>query len=175
MLEFTKEVNDCLLKLQQGDDAQLGLLFNLTANHLRGIAIRYLFDKNSAGDVVSEVFLKIDKYIASYRKGENGYNWMCKITQNTAQTYNKKQLIRTLSEQKFVYGCDSDYYDKNIDNIDFISQFKDLSPMDKEIVYRWLFLDEQQQIIGDKLNLSKVAVNKRIKNICKIAENLLNK
>lgn len=176
MFMYTKEVNSYLLAIQQGDKTQVTPLYEITANHLRGIALNYLFDKNDADDVVVETFIKIDKYIQSFQRGENGYNWMCTIAQNIAKTMNKNRLKATISEQKFTeYFCETEYYDKGIDNIEFLSQLTKLSEKDRLILFRWIYWDETQEQIGKKFGVSKVAINRRIQNIVKIVGNSKNK
>lgn len=51
MSQYTKEVNELLLSIQQGDRPKLEDLFNKTAGHLLNIARQYLKNKCLAEDV----------------------------------------------------------------------------------------------------------------------------
>lgn len=174
MFNYTKEVNSCLLKIQQGDKEQLGQLFNITANHLRGVAVQNLINKNNIDDVVSEVYIKVYTYINSYRNGENGYNWMCKIAENIARNMNTKQARTAIADAKFIrnIAIENECKVSSIDIIEFMSQFDKLCPKDQIIAYRWLFLDELQHKIAKNISASKAAVCMRIKKIAKFVDNL---
>ena len=77
MSRYAKEVNACLSEIQKGNRAQFAVLFDLTANHLRVIAKKYLFNKSDCDDVVSDAYLKVYQYINTFDNNQDGYNWLC--------------------------------------------------------------------------------------------------
>ena len=56
---FKKKIRKLLIKVSKNDKKALEELFLETKEFLYTIAIKYLFDKSKAEDIVSEVFLKI--------------------------------------------------------------------------------------------------------------------
>lgn len=92
MSKFRKEINSILFSLQKGDKTKQQELYNATYNYLKVIALKYVIDKNDYEDVVMEAYLKAFHYIASFNNKYDGYNWLCKIVQNTAYDFNKKHL-----------------------------------------------------------------------------------
>lgn len=77
-----KEVNQYLLSLKQGDMNAFEKLYNATAHHLIIIARNNLSNKSYVEEVLDDVYLKVMHYINSFDQGKDGYNWMCKITEN---------------------------------------------------------------------------------------------
>lgn len=174
MFRYTKEVNDCLLKIKQGDKSQFEPLFQMTALHLRGVAKFYLKNRSLADDVVSETFIKIYKYIDSFN-GEKGYTWMCKIIQNTAVTYNVEEGKIASTESGFTRtnarGRDDDF-----NEMDFFEQIAVLSEKDREIAIERFYFGKTFAEIGKRYNVSRVAIFNRVQKICKnIKKNIKNK
>lgn len=163
-----KEVNAYLLKIKQGDKSQIGPLFEMTTLHLRNVAQFYLADKNSANDVVSETFVRIMKYINTYDIDQDGYNWMCKIAQNVAYDFNKKDARDAASERRFARDNDNSDDDDDLDRIEFLSVIDVLNDTDQFIAYKRFVEKETLEEIGLALNISKVAIHQRIKKIKKI-------
>lgn len=170
MFHNAKEVNNCLQKIKQGCVSQIEPLFDMTSMHLLNVAKFYLANKDLANDVVSEAFLKVLSYIDTYDTAQDGYNWLCKITQNLAYDYNKKEAKVACSEQQFaqkveVVDCNHDF-----DELDFRLLLDGLDNTDKYIAYKRFVECRTLQDIGLDLNLSKPAIYLRVKKICKIIE-----
>ena len=91
MSKYRKEVNKYLQGFQNGDRSQLGKVFDVTANHLCAVAYKYLTNKSYCDDVVSDAFCKVLQYISSFNMEQDGYNWLCKIVEKIAYTYNEKE------------------------------------------------------------------------------------
>lgn len=170
MSDFTKDVNECLLKIKQGDKSQYEPLFQMTAMHLCGVARFYLTNKDLVEDVISETFIRVFKYIDSFDLGQNGYNWMCKIVQNVAITYNVTENKIARSEQQFAKEV-AEISRNDYDEIDFLEQFDVLSTFDKEIAVERFCLGLSFDDIGKRHDMSKPAAFQRVKKICKIMKN----
>lgn len=167
MFYKAKEVNDCLLKIKQGDKSQYEPLLEITGLHLRSVAQYYLANKSLANDVVSEVFIKLLYYIDSYDCEQDGYNWMCRITQNLAYDHNNKEAKIAESEQR--YAMDNQILARNhdFDEVEFSLLTEGLDETDRYIAYKKFVENSTLQEIGDELKITKVAVCKRIKKIFK--------
>lgn len=74
MSVFKNDVNRILLRIQQGDEQGKELLFERTYNHLKGIAYRYLRDKNDVEDTLSNAYLKAFSSIRTFDKTKDGYS-----------------------------------------------------------------------------------------------------
>lgn len=181
MFRCAKEVNSCLLEIQKGNkNPFVKDLYDLTAMHLTYVARMYLTNKNLADDVVSVMFIKMMSYIDSFDTTQDGYNWLCKIAQNTARTFNQKEKKVTLAENAFALTLDKEYVERGFDKVEFILLIEKLDgkldDIDKEIACLRFLEGETMENIGKQLSLSKVAVYQRVRKICKYAEkNLKNK
>lgn len=170
MFRYTKAVNEYLFRIKQGEKSLYEPLFQLTALHLRKVAKLYLQNKDLAEDVVADAFVKIFKYIDSFDCEQNGYNWMCKIAQNIAITYNVSESKTARLEQKFAKE-NAELIRDNFNEIEFYEQISMLDEMDKEIMIARFYFGQSLSDIGKRYHLSKVAIFHRIKKICKIIEN----
>ena len=172
----TKDVNKYLIKIQQGDTSYMEPLFNDTANHLLAVAKFYLVNKSLAEDVVSTSFINVLQYIHSFNPKQSGYNWLCKIVQNTAQTFNSKEQKIYIAQGKSIADQPTEYYDNGFNaNLDFDDILRLLKGTDQIIAFRRFYLDETLEQIGAKLNISRAAVSNRVKNIAKITKKSQNK
>lgn len=165
MSRYAKEVNKYLVAIKKGDKSKYQPLFDLTANHLLGVAAYYLKDRSYCEDVVSIVFGKIFKYIDTYKEGHDAYNWICKITENTAHDINdalKDEVALDSLIPMYNREIDETVYDENLDVTRAIDK---LEPIDREIVYGYYFFDKTYQQIAKELNLAKSTVKRRMENI----------
>lgn len=167
MFHYTKEVKRYLLNIKQGDTSQIEPLYNVTAMHLINVAKYYLANKNLAKDVVADVFMKVLNYINTYDSTQDGYNWLCKITQNLAYDYNKKEAKVACSEQQFAKTVEDADYNHEFDELDFRLLLGDLDKTDQDIAYKRFVECRTLQDIGCELNLSKTAIHFRVRKICK--------
>lgn len=170
MFQHAKEVTEYLRQIQQGDKSLIEPLFQRTANHLLGIARMYLTNKSLDEDVVSTTFMRLLKYIYSYDPEQDGYNWLCKITQNMAYTFNDKESSVKRLELEFAKRMESKWSQDVFDEVDFFILLDRLQEPDKSIAYKRFYENKTMEQIGRELNVSKVAIYQRIKKICKIAE-----
>lgn len=87
---FSEE--ELIRQLIKSDKRAQRELFDEYSPKLWGVCLRYAKNKMSAEDIMQEGFLKILKYIKSY-KGEGSFEgWMRRIMVNTAINYYKSNL-----------------------------------------------------------------------------------
>lgn len=167
MSKYAKEVNKCLERLKRGDDSQYQALFGITWNHLCVVAKYYLKNKSYCDDVVMEVYERVMKYISSYKEGMDGYNWLCKITQRVAYSFNKKDRIFENSVEIEESDAEEDF--TNIVDIktDLDKIIKNLDPESRKIIVGYFYLNFTYEEIGKKLGKSKSVIYKQIKRILK--------
>lgn len=164
---YTKEVNEYLRNIKAGDRSQGGPLFQITAMHLIGVARRYLKNKSLDEDVVSETFERIFKYIGSYDCSKDGYNWICRIVQHTAYTFNVKEIRITKSENQYV--CERLLIpDDCFNEVEFFMQLDALNDLNKQIAIARFLFGMTYEDIGKLFKISKTAVFFHVRDICKI-------
>ena len=106
---FKKKIRKLLIKVSKNDKKALEELFLETKEFLYTIAIKYLFDKSKAEDIVSEVFLKIVDKIDTFDKSKEALPWMVQICKNQCIDQNRRDSYRfteRLDETTYVYEGD---------------------------------------------------------------------
>lgn len=115
-------------------------------------------DPAAAEDVVQESFLKIVQHIRKYKKGTNGYAWICRIVRNTALNYigaARKKAARPLDEFSRV-PADPDPEEKATDRLLAEALMNSLSPpVVRQMIYMKYFLDMTVREIAKELGKSK--------------------
>lgn len=161
-----KEVNKYLSAIKHGDLSCFKPLYDSIATRVMGIARYYLVDKSYCEDVMNEAFQNVFLYINSYDESKDGYNWICRITENVAYKYNNHMPPPSadLSE------VDSDagkiaIADDAEEKLDLFKAIDSLDAESREMVYSHYFLGKSYQEIGDGLHISRVAVKKKIDKI----------
>lgn len=177
MAQFTNEVTEYLRLFQQGDSIQFDLLFKATAIHVYNVARYYLYNKNSAKDVVSEVFLRIWNHVDTFDSNREGYTWMCRITQNVCYDFNQKEARIAHSEQQFAREQEILSYNHDLEHVEFLMLIDKLGldETDKFIVCQKVLEGKTHEQIGEELNVSKAAICQRLKKIGKIVDKKLKK
>ena len=82
------EVNKILKGIKEGDVSKQQELIESTCNFLKVISYKYLYNKDDVEDVVMEAYMKVYRSIDSCDLSLDGYNWICKIVENTAYDFN---------------------------------------------------------------------------------------
>ncbi len=159
-----------------GNDAGVDLLYACMGKTMLFVAKGIVKDTFAAEDVVQESFLKIVKHIAKYKKGTNGYAWVCRIVRNTALNALKANKGRN---------------EQNIDEFVHLSDGRDLAeqsethllvekimnslapPIVKQMVYMKYFLDMSVRDIAKAVGKSKSYVSKEIVKAEEYMKNML--
>lgn len=175
MSQFTKEVTEYLRQIKQGDLSFVEPLFNLTATHLLVIARMYLNNKSLDEDVVSTVFVRLLTYISSFDPAQDGFNWLCKITQNLAYSFNDKQSSVLRLEKAFAKRMEENCPVDVFADVDFFILLDKLDETDKLVIYKRFYENKTMKQIGREFNVSKVAIFQRLKRICKDIEKFYKK
>ena len=167
MSSLREKVNKLLVGVQSGDERCKKELFELTYNHLKVIARRYVCDLNDVEDVLQNAYLKAFKYVNALDKSKDGYNWLCKIVQNEAYSYGKDNLD-CLPLEEHSYRVDQR------DVLDCISQQDELrrylegySALDRQLIYLRFYEGNTYREIAQKLQMKKSNVHRRITKILK--------
>lgn len=163
-------VNKLLLELRKGNEYAFEELYDATYNHLRIVARNYLYDKANIDEVLNVAYFKIYRYASSSRPNRDGYNWMCKIVQNTAYDINKQQQIiipiNEIQNNRLFEGL----YSEALDRSDLYTIIHTFSKLDQEVLYLKFWEDLSYFEIAKKIGMKKSTVHKRIKKLLKIIE-----
>ncbi|MBQ9276401.1 MAG: sigma-70 family RNA polymerase sigma factor [Clostridia bacterium] len=83
--------NHLIKKIQKGNEKALDALYQEFGSLFFNMAKKYLFDKNYAEDLVSEVFVELVRTSAkTFDENKNGLNWIFTIIRHKAYHYNIK-------------------------------------------------------------------------------------
>ena len=165
MSKYAVQVNRCLLRIKQGDESRYRELFDLTFNHLKGIAKMYLCDKSYCDDVVMETYERVMKYINTFDERQDGYNWLCQITKRVAfVTNSKNHIFDNAKEIEETDICD-DFFERANQRLVLDNVIDELDAEDKTIVISYYYLDMTYEEIGKRIGKTKSAIHKRLKII----------
>ena len=166
MSDYSKEVNKCLIGVKKGKTDCFDKLFNLTANHMRCLAFKYLGNKSFVDDVVSETFMRVYKYIHTYDGKISGLGWMYRIVRNVCMDFNKNENSeRDIIAAETAAALD---FEENTDmesKIDLFAAMDGLDELDREILRLRFYEDLTLENIGKEVGISKVSVFKKLKQI----------
>lgn len=164
MSKYRHQVNELLLDIKQGNKAAAETLYELTFNHLKTIALCYLYNKTFVEDVLSESYCRVFNYIGTFDEFKDGYNWMCRIVQNVAMDINKKELRYSADDE--IDAADLTF----VEDTDSILLKDELhkamaaySEFDTLLIYYRFYLDWTYEAIAEKLRCSKAYAHKRMK------------
>ena len=168
-----KEVNEYLCAIKHGDKAKFKQLFELISHRILGVARYYLVDKSYCEDVVSEVFAKVYLKIDTYDESKDGYNWICRIVENTAYDFNENTAkyfnYRTSQNSDNIDSVpvlpESELLEDVEKRADLFRAIDKLDPESLELINLYYFLGDSYSEIGKKFHISKVAVKKKIDKI----------
>lgn len=148
-----------------GNEACIDILYEYMGKTMLFVAKNVVKDDFAAEDVVQESFLKIVKNISKYKKGTNGYAWVCRIVRNTALNALKSENVRGgRSIDEFVNIADGkDFEEMSQTRMLAEKILNSLSPpIVKQMVYMKYFLDMTVREIAKAVGKSKSYVSKEL-------------
>lgn len=174
MSKYAKDVNRLLKAIKKGDTSKFDQLFECTANHLIGVARYYLMNKSYYDDVVADVYGRVLMYIQSYDENQDGYNWLCKITENVAYDYNEiysKEL--SISELNSNQRAEQDLRFEDA-YLDLSRAFDMLDPDSRELLYKHFFFGRSYGELAKEYKVTKNAIKKRVDRILNKIKKFIN-
>lgn len=164
MSQFSKKVNSILFKLKAGDASQQKVLFDTTYRHLKSVAYRYAADKNDCEDILLEAYLRAFQYIKSFDWTKDGYNWLCKIVQNTAADFNRNRFRCDCMRDIEKSGTES--FENSVAEKDMVwRELEKLSEEDREILLLRFWENCTIKEISARISRSSSWVHRRISKI----------
>ena len=178
MSQFHEEVTECLLAIKNDDETQFERLCNLTRPPLLRLAKRYLRNDSFYEDVVSEVYINIVKYAASFNpsKENDGFSYLWTIVRNNASDINKDILKHQAANIDDISIFDKgDQFERANLKMDINNALKKVGYINAMIIL-WTYKDDlKQEEIAEMLGISKSAVSQRLTKTKEKLRKLLRK
>ena len=155
-------------RLQSGDKAAFGELYNSFGAALYGVILKIVGTEEEANDVLQASFVKIWKYAGKYdsKKG-SPFTWMLNIARNTAiDALRKRQKTPSSPNQTEVEGVDSGK-ELNINAIGLKDLVDMLPPEQREVLEYLYFKGYTQQEASEALELPLGTVKTRARTALK--------
>lgn len=92
------EIDNLLTLMQKGDEHAFSRLYEGMRKGVFSYAYIVTGQRALSEDVMQEVFIKIRRYITSYKSGTNAQAWILQLTKTTALNEIKKQREMSLDE-----------------------------------------------------------------------------
>ena len=163
--QIYEKIEYALGLIAAGDEQGVDLLCSCAGRAMLFVAKSIVKDDFSAEDVVQDSFLKIVKSISRYKKGTNGYAWVCKIVRNTALNALKASGRRAAASLEAVAELsDGGGTQERSERALLVEKLlAGLSPPElRQMVYMKYFLDMTVREIARELGRSKSYVSKEI-------------
>ena len=176
MSRYASQINTCLHKLQKGDKTQFDVLYDKTANHLRAVANKYAYSADDVDDILEDAYIRAYKSIATFDPRQDGYNWLCKIVQNVAYTYNEELIKNQTRQIPLDYAqplAHDRLYDSVLTRVDLMRAMENEDETAKKILYLRFFENATEAEIAQAVELSTSGVHKKIQKILEKIEKFL--
>lgn len=167
MSKLRRDVNKLLSGIKDGKEKCKQQLFDLTYNHLKIVARSYVIDKNDVEDVLQLTYLKAFKYIKSVDDSKDGYNWLCKILQNEAYSFCKKNPKYYSLEDYSRCTGEFDITEWVSAKDEVYRYLKDCSELDCKLIYFKFYEDYSYSDIARIMGMKKSNVHRRVSKVLK--------
>lgn len=174
MSYIDEDINQYLIAFKEGDRSQFDSFYEKYHDRFLSYAVYYLVNKDNREDVISETYIKICKRIYAFdpAKGD-GYDWIIKIIQNTAKTFNQKDLKYKTVEINNIYLADEHDSYSEADIELFLEKTFKKKDYKNYVIAMLIIKGRKQKEIAKMLGISESAVSQRMNKIRAIIENYL--
>lgn len=161
--QVREEIEYALEQIRAEREEGVEVLYRTMGRVMLFVANGVVHNIHTAEDIVQESLLKVVLNIRYYRKGTNGYAWICRIVRNTAINYIKSRGGRVWQDLGEFESASSCCFEEKTEAVVLVEQLmQELSEEMREMVYRKYFLDMTVREIGKEMNRSKSYVSKMI-------------
>jgi len=160
---------DLVQQLKSRNEGAMSVLYDNYSAALMGVIFRVVNDKESAEDVLQEVFVKIWKSISTYDRTKGRlFTWMVNIARNAAidsmrvKDYNLKKQNRSIDNS--VRTINRQYsVSTQVDHIGLKTFIDKLRPEYKILIDKLYFEGYTQEEAAEELNIPLGTVKTRIR------------
>ena len=161
--EIYEKIEYALALIADKNDEGVDILYKYMGKTMLFVACGVTKDDFLAEDVVQDSFLKIIQNIDQYKKGTNGYSWICRIVRNTA--------INAVRKSSQAETCLIDEFTTKVLVEKLMNSL--YPPIVKQMIYMKYFLDMTVREIAAEVGKSKSYVSKEILKAEKYMKSLL--
>ena len=160
--------------LKRGNEEAYYELINLYGNRLLRASFLMIKDEVEAEDVVQETFIRVFKYIKSFKGESSLYTWIYRISQNIIKDKLRGQIYTTPYEDNEVdFNTPEDITIDNVDREILRLELDDLSFIYKQVLVLFYFedltvkeialiLDEKEGTIKSKLSRGRILLKQAL-------------
>lgn len=163
-----KELDKCLVDIQQGDEAAFEMLYKETRKALFAFIYTYTNDYTSTEDMLQETYIRIRRNVDKYSAGSNALSWIFTIAKNVTLNdikKNSRTIPYDFSERDDIAGTYEERYDTPV--FDAINEC--LESDEKRIVFLYVLSGYKHREIAEILGIPIGTVlwkyNKAIKKL----------
>ncbi len=167
-LPYGEDVLISALKMHDG--AAYRLLYLHYRGALYSIILQLIADRETANDVLQEVFTTVWQQIHRYDSSKGRlFTWLAKLTRNTAinklRSKNYKSVLKTESIENFVSSVDQTYSQQHsINHIGLRQQVEQLKEDYKKVIVLSYYNGFTQEEIAKALNIPLGTVKTRLRS-----------
>ncbi len=163
--EERRELGELIVAVAGGDEGALAAVYSRVGGRLLSVAMGFTRDLYAAQDVLHDSFIKVARYAHQFRRGTNGYAWLCKIVRNTAINKIKSEnLRRGIDIDSFFSLSDGqDMAEKSDTAAAVEAALKALLPKERTVIWLKYYNDMTVREIAAELSMPKSTVHELIK------------
>lgn len=161
-------MRELLLRYQNADLKAFDELYHSLAEPLYRFLLGRCRNPREAEDALQETFLRIHKYILSYRPELSGYAWVIAIAQNVfLKSYGRRQRSAHESLNEDVASDEADA-ERQVIAADLLRElFQDLNEAERKLIIGRLVEEKDYEVLAKDLSLSGAAVRQRLSRVLK--------
>jgi RNA polymerase sigma factor (sigma-70 family) len=160
-----RELGELIVAIARGDEGALAAVYQRAGGRLLSVAMGLTRDIHSAQDVLHDSFIKVARSAHQFKRGTNGYAWLCKIVKNTAINKIKSENIRRgLDIDSFFNLSDGqDMAEKSDTAATVETALKALLPKERTVIWLRYYNDMTVREIAAELSMPKSTVHETLK------------
>lgn len=154
--------NDLINRCRRSDERSLHLLYHQTYSLMKGIVLRYVFDRADVSDVINRSFVKVVKGLDKYDQNQPFAPWMSTVVIHESLDYVRRVMRekpKRLHVSEGLNGAVSSKYDWNtadrqMDADSLLSLLHELPPKTKLVFNLFAIDGYSHDEIAKKLSIS---------------------
>lgn len=172
-----RQLNEVLHAIRAGDADALDEVLHLVGRRMFALAKGITGNRADAEDVVSESFLKIARFISSFREDTSAYAWVMRIVRNTAlDLLRKRKRTATENLDEFFHLTDERYSEERREEALLLEDaLQKLDAEQKKFIYYRYYLDFSVREIAAETGMSKSAAERALLKAEEALGNFLKK
>jgi len=140
-------------RVASGDERALAGLYDRYAGLIYGTGVRYLRDRETAEELVQDVFTSVWKHAVGFDPARASFaTWVYRITRNRATDLirRRKARVRTVEDEPLFESGEMDPSGELARNFDVAAALSRLSPVHREVLVLAYFHGLSQREISDR-------------------------